>query len=65
MFRCRDKSINWEPGDNIVFSDTEFLTTEFTGALLQQHGIGAKIVSSSNGYLTPEDYDREIGSRIS
>jgi len=64
--RCLDvaiKSINWEPGDNIVFSDTEFLTTEFTGALLQQHGIGAKIVSSSNGYLTPEDYDREIDSR--
>ena len=64
--RCLDvaiKSIEWEPGDNIVFSDTEFLTTEFTGALLKQHGISSKIVQSDNGYLTPEDYDREIDSR--
>ena len=64
--RCLDvaiKSIEWEPGDNIVFSDTEFLTTEFTGALLKQHGIASKIVQSDNGYLTPEDYDREIDSR--
>ena len=33
--RCLDvaiKSIEWEPGDNIVFSDTEFLTTEFTAS---------------------------------
>ena len=64
--RCLDvaiKSIEWEPGDNIVFSDTEFLTTEFTGALLKQHGIASKIVQSDHGYLTPEDYDREIDSR--
>ena len=64
--RCLDvaiKSIEWEPGDNIVFSDTEFLTTEFTGALLKQHGISSKIVQSDHGYLTPEDYDREIDSR--
>jgi len=64
--RCLDvaiKSIEWEPGDNIVFSDTEFLTTEFTGALLKQHGIASKIVHSDHGYLTPEDYDREIDSR--
>lgn len=64
--RCLDvaiKSIEWEPSDNIVFSDTEFLTTEFTGALLKQHGISAKIVQSDHGYLTPEDYDREIDSR--
>lgn len=64
--RCLDvaiKSIDWEPGDNIVFSDTEFLTTEFTGALLKQHGIASKIVQSDHGYLTPEDYDREIDSR--
>ena len=64
--RCLDvaiKSIKWEPGDNIVFSDTEFLTTEFTGALLKQHGIDSKIVQSNNGYLTPEDYEKNIDSR--
>jgi selenocysteine lyase/cysteine desulfurase len=64
--RCLDvaiKSINWKSGDNIVFSDTEFLTTEFTGALLRQQGITVKVVQSDRGYLTPEDYDREIDSR--
>lgn len=64
--RCLDvaiKSINWKPGDNIVFSDTEFLTTEFTGALLKQQGITVKVVQSDRGYLTPEDYDEEIDSR--
>ena len=64
--RCLDvviKSINWKSGDNIVFSDTEFLTTEFTGALLRQQGITVKVVQSERGYLTPEDYDKEIDSR--
>lgn len=64
--RCLDvviKSIKWQEGDNIVFSDTEFLTTEFTGALLKQHGVLTKIVRSKHGYLTPEDYEKEIDSR--
>ena len=57
------KSIKWQEGDNIVFSDTEFLTTEFTGALLKQRGVLTKIVRSKHGYLTPEDYEKEIDSR--
>jgi cysteine desulfurase/selenocysteine lyase len=64
--RCLDaaiKSIKWEPGDNVVFSETEFLTTEFTGALLQQLGIELRLVPSVRGIVALDEYASRIDSR--
>ncbi len=64
--RCLDvaiKSIRWTRGDNIVFSDTEFLSTEFSGALLSRSGVEVRVVNSQNGLVTPEDFDSRIDSR--
>lgn len=64
--RCLDaaiKSIIWAPGDNIVFSDTEFLSTEFSGALLGRSGVEVRVVKSKDGLVTPEDFDSHIDAR--
>jgi selenocysteine lyase/cysteine desulfurase len=64
--RCLDaaiKSIIWAPGDNIVFSDTEFLSTEFSGALLGRSGVEVRVVKSKEGLVTPEDFDSHIDAR--
>ncbi len=63
--RCLDvaiKSINWQVGDNIVFSETEFLTTEFTGALLSKLGIEVRIVPSDQGVVELDQYAVKIDS---
>jgi cysteine desulfurase/selenocysteine lyase len=57
------KSIHWRKGDNIVFSDTEFLTTEYAGALLKESSIEVKIVQSSDGFVSVENYANQIDAR--
>ena len=64
--RCLDvaiKSIQWQPEDNLVFSETEFLTTEFTGALLGMSGMEVRVVPSNRGVVALEDYAARIDSR--
>lgn len=64
--RCLDvaiKSIDWQPGDNVVFSETEFLTTEFSGALLGKIGIEVRVVPSDRGVVELEDYAAKIDER--
>jgi len=64
--RCLDaaiKSIQWQTGDNLVFSETEFLTTEFTGALLGMSGMEVRVVPSHRGVMALEDYAARIDSR--
>jgi selenocysteine lyase/cysteine desulfurase len=64
--RCLDvaiKSIDWQPGDNVVFSETEFLTTEFTGALLGKMGMEVRVVPSTRGVVELGDYASMIDTR--
>lgn len=57
------QSVDWQPGDNIVFGDTEFPTIAFASTLLAQRGIRPRVVPSRNGVLDPADYVAQIDDR--
>lgn len=42
------KSIDWRPGGNIVFADTEFPTTGFAAVNLSRHGVQPRLVPSAD-----------------
>jgi cysteine desulfurase/selenocysteine lyase len=49
------RSIAWVPGDNIVLGDSEFPSSLFSAALLEQSGVAARIVGYRDGALHEAD----------
>jgi len=57
------RSIDWQPGDNVVFSDGEFPTVAFAGGLLASRGIEQRLVASKGGIVTEADIVAAIDDR--
>lgn len=57
------KSVDWQPGDNIVFGDSEFPTIAFASTLLARRGVQARVVPSRDGVLDPADFVGQIDER--
>lgn len=57
------KSIDWRPGDNIVFGDAEFPTVGFAAALLGARGVERRTVASTPEGLSEADVVDAIDER--
>jgi selenocysteine lyase/cysteine desulfurase len=57
------KSISWQPGDNIVFAESEFPTTAFAAAHLAASGVQRRVVTGSGGAVPAERYGAKIDDR--
>jgi cysteine desulfurase / selenocysteine lyase len=56
-------SIDWRPGDNVVFGDGEFPTVAFAGARLAARGVEERIVAVKDGALSEADIVDAIDER--
>jgi selenocysteine lyase/cysteine desulfurase len=57
------RSIDWHPGDNVVFSDLEFPTVSFAGDLLASRGVESHVVASVGGIVRETDIVAAIDER--
>jgi selenocysteine lyase/cysteine desulfurase len=57
------RSIDWQPGDNVVFGDGEFPTVAFAGALLATRGVEQRVIAVKGGALSEADIVAAIDER--
>lgn len=51
------QSINWQPGDNIIFCDVEFPSNAYPWMVLERRGIETRLACADSGGLTLEAVD--------
>jgi selenocysteine lyase/cysteine desulfurase len=57
------KSIDWEPGDNIVLMETEFPTSAFTAVSLGAAGVQRRVVPTREGVIHLTDVAEHVDGR--
>lgn len=57
------KSISWQDGDNIVFSESEFPNIGFASSLLCRVGVKRRLVLESGGVASSDAYAAQIDER--
>lgn len=57
------QSIDWKPGDEVVFTSVEFPSNMFPWVVLQERGVKTRIVTPRNGRVEMSDLLEQINSR--
>lgn len=56
-------AIAWQPGDNVVLTDSEHASNFFPWSHLRERGVELRLVPCPSGILQPEDYRTYVDSR--